>query len=270
MGPSQKAGRPVSSTGGRAERVVNGVIAGNQDARGLLFSAIVRRPVVRVSSSETAAVQHDHSTSWVLERRSVKDHAKPGSITKLLQEAALGHRPALDEVYRETYQGLRQLAHRQRNRVLSPSGDLNTTALVHEVFMKFERAERISYDDREHFFAVAAKAMRQLLVDNARRAMRTRRGGGLRHVSTSELLDSGLEPGVQVAPNQLLDLHRALQELSHEERLLRTVECRIFAGMSEQEIATALRVHVRTVRRDWAKARAFLMLRLAAGEVDPK
>lgn len=183
-------------------------------------------------------------------------------ITGLLREAAAGGDDALEDLYRETYRELHRIARGQRRRVVGASDDLNTTALVHEAFLKFQRAGDVEFSDREHFFAVAARAMRQLLVDRARKAIREKRGGGATHVSTAELLEKGLEPGMDVTPDQILDLHRALQELHSDEQLRRLVECRVFAGMSENEIAGVLHVNVRTVRRHWAKARAFLTLRL--------
>jgi RNA polymerase sigma factor (TIGR02999 family) len=190
----------------------------------------------------------------------------PGDITQLLRQAAGGEQSAVDELYRLTYQQLQHIARGQRGRHRRPAAALNTTALVHEAFLKLERASDVSFHDREHFFAVAARAMRQLLVDQARNTLRDKRGAGAQHRSLDEALEPNVEPLTSVLERTctFLDLNDALNELGKtNDRLLRVVECKVFAGMEETEIATALQVHTRTVRRDWAKARAWLSLRLS-------
>lgn len=193
-----------------------------------------------------------------------------GDITELLRQAASGEEDAVEQLYRNTYQQLRRIARGQRSKHLRPAQELNTTALVHEAFLKFERAGQLAFEDREHFYAVAARAMRQLLVDQARHNLRQKRGSGAVHLSTSDLLGSGLEPKVMGASERILDLEAALEELAPDERILRVVECRVFAGMSEEEIAGMMGVNARTVRRDWAKARVFLTLRLEGGSEEAR
>jgi RNA polymerase sigma factor (TIGR02999 family) len=140
---------------------------------------------------------------------------------------------------------------------------LNTTALVHEAYVKLVDAGRAQWHDRHHFLAVASIAMRQILVDHARSRLRAKRGGGAITVPLDEA------PGlVAREARDLLDLDEALGRLeATDPRLVRVVECRYFTGLGEQETADALGVSLRTVQRDWLKARAWLRaaLRSAAG-----
>ncbi len=156
------------------------------------------------------------------------------------------------------YEILHRLAHRQLRR--SSGATLNTTALVHEAWMKLARGAGGEFESRSHFLAVAAMAMRQVIVDYGRRRRAQRRGSGALAPS------SGLSSvGVDANIDELLAIDVALDRLAAiDERLARVVELRIFAGLDEQEIAQALGVHVRTVRRDWRKARAFLLSEIGA------
>jgi len=177
----------------------------------------------------------------------------PGSsITQLLADLRGGRREAFDQILPLVYHELRRAARRElANR---PSDSLSTTALVHELYLKFSRAERNDWRNRAHFLGVASVAMRHILVDRARRRKAEKRGGPHRHVT--------LDDGITAADTQaesLLELHEALDHLAKlDERLARVVECRFFGGMTEQETAEALHVTVRTIRRDWIKARGLL------------
>jgi RNA polymerase sigma factor (TIGR02999 family) len=139
-----------------------------------------------------------------------------------------------------------------------PGHTLQATALVHELFLKMADGA-IAARDRRHFMGVAARAMRQILVDHARRKMADKRGGGAHHTTLG-----GHDVAVRLDPAGLLDLDRALDGL--DERQRKVVELRFFVGLEEREIAEALDVSERTVRRDWVKARAWLYAALYGEE----
>ena len=186
--------------------------------------------------------------------------ASPDSdrVTALLGELREGRADALDRIFPLVYDELHRLAHRQLKRE-SEGHTLNTTALVHEAYLKLVDITRVEWQDRVHFLSTAARAMRRILIDYARHHRRERRGGGDRPVT--------LEEGLVAADSQadtLLAIDMALEQLGVlNERLVRVVECRYFGGMSEEETAQAMGVNVRTIRRDWFKARGFLERALA-------
>lgn len=167
-------------------------------------------------------------------------------------------RPRLGGLFDELYKELRRLAHRQLARGRRPGATLSTTALVHEAYVKLEGAGRVGVKDHEHFLALAARAMRQVLVDAARSRHAAKRGAGLAPVALDQA-----EPSIDDLVDEVLAVDTALSRLeSLDERLARVVEWRVFGGMSEEEIAGSLGVTSRTVRRDWQKARAFLVREL--------
>ena len=131
---------------------------------------------------------------------------------------------------------------------------LTTTALVHETYLRLVKIEQVEWRDRAHFFAVAARVMRRVLIDYARARRRDKRGGAPVQVPLSETLD-----GLVQQPDDLLALEEVLARLeARNERQCRVVECRCFAGMSVEETAAALDTSPATVKRDWAFARAWL------------
>ncbi len=135
------------------------------------------------------------------------------------------------------------------------NGVLDTTALVHECYLKFAQAERLSPGDRVHFLAYAAHAMRSIIVDAARASLAQRRGGDAQHVT----LNTNVAESAGNPESEILDVHAALDELGKlDERLVRVVEMRYFGGMKDEDIGNALGVTDRTVRRDWEKARLLL------------
>jgi RNA polymerase sigma factor (TIGR02999 family) len=177
----------------------------------------------------------------------------PADITVLLRAWRAGESTALERLLPLVYADMRRLAHARLARE-TPGHTLDTTALVHEAYLKLVGRDGIEWVDRCHFFAVAAQAMRQVLVDYARRHLAAKRGGGKRAVSLSETTDVADERA-----DTLVALDDALRDLADvDERVARVVEYRFFGGLTEEETAHVLGVNVRTVRRDWTKARAWL------------
>lgn len=180
-------------------------------------------------------------------------------LSELLKSVEQGDRRALDELFPLVYDELSILAHQHR-RYWHGDLTLNTTALVHEVYLKVVDLKRLSLEGRSHFLSVASKAMRHILCNYARDRSRQKRGGGATHLR--------LEPGGDLAdPAQFSDeqtdtlaaLDESLQELEQiAERQARVVECRFFGGLSVEDTATVLGVSSRTVKRDWTFARAWL------------
>lgn len=181
--------------------------------------------------------------------------ADPQEITSLLSAARGGDEEAYSRVVALLYQDLRTLA---RAIARDPSATLNPTALLHETYLKLSSASGAPPLNREHFLAIAARAMRQVLCNHARDQIAQKRGGGAMHVT----LDNS-DATIALEADRLLDLDRALAELEHEDRLLGQVaECRLFAGMSEIETANALDLPLRTLQRHHADARARLREKL--------
>lgn len=170
-----------------------------------------------------------------------------------------GERGALDRLFPLVYAELRERAHHQLAR-RRPGDTLSTTALVNEAYLKLTGSAHQSYNDRVHFFAVASRAMRQILVDYARRTTAAKRGGLVVSLDPDQLGDPG-------RAEELVALDEALARLERlDGRLARTVELRFFGGLSVEEAADALGVSPRTVKRDWRRARAFLFEAIRAGD----
>ena len=177
----------------------------------------------------------------------------------VLTDLRSGSRESLDRLVPVLYHELRVIA-RQRLASQPPGGTLQTTALVHEAWLKIVDQSEANVRDRTHFLALASVAMRHLLIDRAKSKASRRRGGERRHVTFDEELI-----GANDQPEALLQLDEALNQLAElEPRLARVVECRFFGGMTEDEIAEALGTNVRTVQRDWVKARVALRRMLEA------
>lgn len=182
--------------------------------------------------------------------RGHQDFAEPHAVTGLLQRVREGDRAALDRLFPLVYGELRRIAQRQLGGEWSDR-TLDATALVHEVYLKFLSGPPGDPNDRAHFLAIAARAMRQILVDRARRRAAAKRGGELQKTSIT-----GKDIAHELDLDSLLALDEALEKL--DERQRRIVECRFFGGMDEREIAEVLGVSTRTVQRDWLKARAWI------------
>ena len=176
-----------------------------------------------------------------------------GEVTELLRELRDGDPGALDRLYPLLYAELQRAARRALGRERADH-TLQPTELVHEAFLKLSGAGPVAVADRAHFLAVAARAMRQVLVDHARRRDAVKRGGEwVRTTLGDDLGGSGL------ARDELIALDDALNGLDRlEPRLRAVVEYRYFGGLTEREVASALGVTERTIQRDWTKARAWL------------
>ena len=182
------------------------------------------------------------------------------SVTLLLDEVRRGDPSAPGRLFALVYDKLLETARIQRRR--QPSTEtLNTTALVHEAFIKLFGSESRGFNDRAHFMAVAATAMRQILIGHARRKSAAKRGAGQAPASFEEV-ERALETEagfVTEKADALLALDRALEQLhQRSERQSRIVECRFFGGMSIEETAIALDISPATVKRDWSMAQAWL------------
>lgn len=182
-------------------------------------------------------------------------------ITLLLQ-GAIGDRPeaSASELYEAVYGELRQMAGGFMRRERADH-TLQATALVNEAYLKLVDAPREEWKGRAHFFGVAARAMRQILVDHARRHGAEKRGGDVTLVPLEE--DVAAAP----VPADVLDVHHALEKLARrDERMARVVEMRIFGGLTAREVAEVLGVSKRTVDSDWQVARLWLKRELRGGE----
>ena len=183
--------------------------------------------------------------------------ADTAEITEWLDAAREGDRDALDRVLATLYQELHAMARRQ---LAGQHGQtLDATALVHEAYLKLIGRRQAQFDDRAHFFAYAASAMRSVVVDYARQRLAQKRGGDLHRVTD---LPEDIEGGLRL-DEEMLGLDTALNRLAAvDERLAQVVELRYFAGLSELEIAALLKRSERSIRRDWQKARLFLLASL--------
>ena len=193
------------------------------------------------------------------------DKAEPPQITLLLQRAAGGDRAALDTVYASLYPELKRLA-RARLRQQGRGENISTTLLVHESFVRLVGARDLRLEDRRHFFAYAAKTMRNIIIDSAREHLAERRGGGAEHVTLGDADSDAMQVAGSGASDELLRVSDALHQLETiDPELAELVEMRYFGGYSEVEIAELQGVNERTVRRRWDKARAWLFVALGNG-----
>src|SRR5213592_45731 len=188
--------------------------------------------------------------------------AEGRNVSQLLRELSQGEPGALDRLIPVVYDELRRIAHGQLQGERS-GHTLSTTALVHETYLRLVQIDRVEWRDRSHFFAVAARVMRRVLIDYARARQREKRGGDAVHVPLAEAQDIPLGR----AADDLLALDEALARLeTQSERQCRVVECRCFAGMTVEETAAALGISVATVKRDWTFSRAWLNRELASSD----
>lgn len=182
-------------------------------------------------------------------------------LAPLFAAARAGDMAATDRLFQALYGQLRRVAH-ARLRDGRPDALLDTTMLVNESYERFARLATLDINDRAHFLAYAARVMRSVIIDYTRERLAERRGGGAAHVT----LTTGLGEGLAAHNDpEVLRVHEALEELGHiEVRLAQVVEMRYYGGMENSEIAVALGVSLRTVERDWERARLFLYSSLKA------
>lgn len=174
-------------------------------------------------------------------------------ITRLLQEVRGGNRSAFDEIFPFVYDELARMAH-GRLQQFRPGQTLNTTALIHEAYLKLINQEPVDWHDRAHFFALASRVMRSVLIDYARKRSAQKRGGEYDEVP----LDS-LQIAADRRAADLITLNDALDALvTRSERQARLVEYRFFGGLTFEEIADVMGLSVSTVKRDWRRARTWL------------
>jgi RNA polymerase sigma factor (TIGR02999 family) len=189
----------------------------------------------------------------VARRRARGDGFMSQAITRLLVAIRQGDRGSIDELFSLVYDELKRIAHWQLERA-GPRRPIDTTALVHEAYLKFAAVEEPGWEHRRHFYRVAARAMRQIIVDQARRHRAQKREGRLERVDLDVT-----EVQIEDHAEELLAIDEALAKLDAQDpRLAQVIELRFFAGLSVEDTARALDVSDRTVKRDWRLARAFL------------
>lgn len=190
----------------------------------------------------------------------ITEAARGSQVTLALQAARGGDPAALDEAFRLVYDEVRAIA-RSRVARAGGGGTLDTTAVVHEAYLKLARHGGLSFADRRHFLAVASTAMRQVLLDHARRRLSARRGGGAEHLPLTVA-----DPAADEQAREVVALDEALRRLADlDPPLARLVELRYFGGLTIEETAQALETSEATVKRSWRKARAWLQRELAPG-----
>lgn len=183
--------------------------------------------------------------------------SQPGEITQLLQQLSHGNREAETRLVPLVYEELRRLAIRYM-RGERPDHTLQPTALVHEAYLKLIDQRRVTWQSRAQFYCVAARLMRRILIDHARDVKAVKRGGGHKAPLEDCLVYA------EERPDELVAIDEALSRLTDQApRQCRVVELRFFGGCSEEEIAKILEVSVRTVKRDWRVARAWLFAELS-------
>ena len=171
----------------------------------------------------------------------------------VLTELRSGTQVSADRLVPLLYGELRAIAHHHMA-IRGGQGTLQTTALIHEAYLKLVDQSRAGWRDRAHFLALASVAMRHVLVDRAKARLTRKRGGDLRRIPLDEAVVAADDQ-----PEALLQLEEALTRLAEvEPRLARVVECRFFGGLTEEEVAAGLGITTRTVHRDWVKARMLL------------
>ena len=195
-------------------------------------------------------------------------HSAPGPITELLHRSRAGDHDALNQLLPLVYQELRDQAARSFKRERRAI-TLQPTALVHEAYVRLLSHQRIQWNDRQHFFAVAARLMRQILVDHARARHAQKRGGLDRRATQITLgdVDAASQVDEEAQMVDLLTLDALLDRLAaRNDRQGKVVELRVFTGLTVEEVAEALDLSPRTIKTDWQLARAWLIRELATAD----
>ncbi|MGA8278373.1 MAG: ECF-type sigma factor [Rhodanobacteraceae bacterium] len=179
--------------------------------------------------------------------------AESTAVSELIRRHGGDDTALIDRVFPLVYAELRQIAHRALQRAYG-NRTLSTTVLVHETYLRLAAREQLPLASRKHLFALCARAMRQIVIDHARRRQADKRGG---HATVLSL--TAVEPGAEQRPELLVALDQALIALeTHDPRLVRLIEYRVFAGLDNVTIAELLELSPRSVQRDWRRARAWI------------
>ena len=228
---------------------------------------VARKPAARSGQTvavtlreEPEVVRRSSSSFRVVACRYAGTLERVSDITRILEAAQQGDAKAAEQLLPLVYEELRRLAaHKMANEAAGHT--LQPTALVHEAWLRLSDSTRQEWRGREHFFSAAAEAMRRILVENARRKLRFRHGGGLQRVE----LDAFDLPIAQ-DDEKCLRVHEALDQLAREDpRKAEVVKLRVFAGLEVQEIAVVLNASEKTVQREWTFAKAWLSRELRGG-----
>ena len=197
----------------------------------------------------------NYDTEW-------DEATRTGQVSRLLRAVDRQEEGAFDALVEAVYDDLLEIARRHMRRE-APGHTLDTAAVLHEAYVRLASSAEGPWEDRTHFFATASRVMRHLLVDHARKRRAKKRGDEAAQISLREELADGTGP----SRIDLLALHEALEQLeAKNERMARVVECRFFGGLTVRETADALGTSVRSVERDWTRARAHLYLALYPDE----
>jgi RNA polymerase sigma factor (TIGR02999 family) len=190
-------------------------------------------------------------------------HAQTSETTLLLRAWAEGDRAALEQLTPRVYAELRRIAgHCMQNE--RPGRTLQTTALVHEAYLRLIDVNNVNWEHRAHFFAMSAQMMRRILVDHARARATAKRGGGVARVNLDKIALDEIADVSSGHENELIALDEALESLAElDPRKARIIELRFFGGLSVEETAAVLKVSPDTVMRDWRLARSWLLLELS-------
>jgi RNA polymerase sigma factor (TIGR02999 family) len=194
------------------------------------------------------------------------DASTADPLAPLIAAARRGDSAAAGQLFASLYAELRRLAHRRLHHDGNAHGQLDTTMLVHESFERIARVERLDLEDRQHFLRYASRVMRSVIVDIAREVQTQRRGGDATHLALTTGLGDNLPDRSGRADPEVLRVHEALEELARlDPRLAQVVELRYFGGLANAEIAELTGSSLRTVERDWERARLVLFDALSAG-----
>lgn len=231
---------------------------------GAVVATVFRRPRFDVPSVLCSVVSGRDPSRHGTSAAGGRLRTKGATLTELLAAHSRGDPDAFDRLVPLVYDDLRRIAH--RHLASEREGHtLNTTAVVHEAYLRLAEGAGVSWTDRVHFLAVASRVMRHVLIDYARTRGREKRGGGAVRVPLDSIVARKSErPGGNGELIELLALDQALTRLSTRDRRMgRVVECRLFGGMRMKEIAATLDTSLSTVERDWRRAKAYLYRDLA-------
>ena len=202
-----------------------------------------------------------HRESWTLSAKNPISRITMSDVTRILVAIEQGDVRAVDELLPAVYQELRLLAAQKLSKEL-PGQTLQATALVHEAYIRLVGAEAQNWSGRTHFFAAAAEAMRRILIDNARRKQRLKRGGGQQKIGLNDA-----ELAIEVPSDDLIALDEALAKLAEIDKVKADlVKLRYFAGLTLEQAAGVLKLPERTAKRYWAHARAWLYRQVTDGK----